>query len=136
MITLVIQTRSKAEFVDITSQVQQVVWEKGLTDGLCALFCPHTTAGLTLNENWDPDVEHDLLLSLEKIAPEDPRHRHGEGNSPSHLKSSLFGASEIVLVEQGQLQLGSWQGIYLTEFDGPRSRKVWIKLLDDGRKLD
>ncbi|MBN1316435.1 MAG: YjbQ family protein [Anaerolineales bacterium] len=136
MITLVIQTRYKSELMDITSQVQKVVWDKGLTDGLCVLFCPHTTAGLTLNENWDPDVEHDLFLSLEKIAPPDPRHRHGEGNSPAHLKTSLFGAGEIVLVEEGRLQLGSWQGIYLAEFDGPRTRKVWIKLVGDGRKLD
>jgi len=129
MITLTIQTRSQSELVDITQRVQEVVQQSGVKDGVCALFAPHTTAGLTLNENWDPDVRRDILLTLADIAPADPRHRHGEGNSPAHIKASLMGASTLVFVESGRLQLGSWQGIYLTEFDGPRRRRVWVKLL-------
>ncbi len=129
MITLKIQTHAKTELVDITQQVQERIHQSGFREGLCALFVPHTTAGLTLNENWDPDVRRDMLLTLQDIAPADPRHRHGEGNSPAHLKASLMGASLLVLVEQGSLQLGSWQGIYLAEFDGPRHRRIQIKLV-------
>lgn len=129
MITLSIQTRAQAELLDITSQVQEALHQAGAGDGLCALFIPHTTAGLTLNENWDPDVRRDLLLTLNEMAPPDPRHRHGEGNSPAHIKASLMGASVTVLVQGGSLQLGSWQGIYLAEFDGPRRRKVWFQFL-------
>jgi len=129
MITLTIQTRSKSELVDITHQAQEAVRQSGMQDGVCHLFVPHTTAGLTLNENWDPDVKRDVLLTLADIAPADPRHRHSEGNSPAHIKASLMGASEMVLVDDGQLQLGRWQGIYLAEFDGPRRRKVWVKMV-------
>lgn len=127
MITLTVQTQSRTELVDITQRVQDAVLQSGLEDGICTLFIPHTTAGLTLNENWDVDVKHDLLLTLGEIAPPDQRHRHGEGNSPAHIKTSLLGASGIVMVENGRLQLGSWQGIFLAEFDGPRRRTVWIK---------
>jgi len=129
MITLTVQSSRESELVDITHQVQGAVRQSGVRDGLCALFVPHTTAGLTFNENWDPSVKRDLLLTLGEMAPPDPRHQHGEGNSPAHIKASLLGASALVPVEGGQLQLGSWQGIYLAEFDGPRRRNVWVTAL-------
>ena len=131
MITLTVSSSAQSELVDITRQVHEVVSRGGLQDGVCVLFVPHTTAGLTLNENWDPDVKRDLLLTLNEIAPPDRRHRHSEGNSPAHIKASLVGASEMIFVQDGQLQLGSWQGIYLAEFDGPRRRKVFVQLLRD-----
>lgn len=136
MIACTVKTRTESELVDMTGQVQNAIRENGFTDGIAVIFCPHTTAGLTLNENWDVDVRHDLLLTLDTISPHDPRHRHGEGNSPAHLKASLVGASTLVIVEGGRLQLGRWQGIYLAEFDGPRTRTVWIKLMNDGRKAE
>jgi secondary thiamine-phosphate synthase enzyme len=98
---------------------------------VCFIFCPHTTAGLTLNENWDPDVQRDLCVGLDAISPRRPEYRHGEGNSPAHLKSSLVGASLCVMVAAGKLVLGTWQGIYLAEFDGPRHRKVLVKVITD-----
>lgn len=130
MITLTIATHHTTEMLDITSQVQAALGELGAVDGVLYLFCPHTTAGLTLNENWDPDVQRDMLLTVdEHIAPPDSRHRHGEGNSPAHIKTSLFGSNMVVFVESGQLKLGRWQGVYLAEFDGPRQRQVWLKFL-------
>ncbi|MCD6290404.1 MAG: YjbQ family protein [Anaerolineae bacterium] len=126
---LTITTRSHEEMVDITSAVQEVVSRSGVRDGMCCIFAPHTTAGVTLNENWDPDVRHDLLVSLDDMAPASPQHRHAEGNSPAHVKASLCGSSAIVFIEDGRLQLGRWQGIYLAEFDGPRRRQVWVKVV-------
>jgi secondary thiamine-phosphate synthase enzyme len=129
-----IRTNRATELVDITGQVQDAVTRLGAMDGVVYLFCPHTTAGLTLNENWDPDVQRDMLLTIDgHIAPPDPRHRHGEGNSPAHIKASLFGADAAVFVEEGRLQLGRWQGVYLAEFDGPRQRQVWVKFLGERR---
>ncbi len=130
MVVLSVASYRATELVDITDAVQNVVREQGYTDGVLFLFCPHTTAGLTLNENWDPDVQRDVLLTMnDRIAPPDSRHRHVEGNSPAHVKTSLFGSSQLAFVEGGTLQLGQWQGIYLAEFDGPRRRKVWLKFL-------
>jgi secondary thiamine-phosphate synthase enzyme len=126
MIKLAIQTNTKSELVDITSHIQDAVDDLGLQEGVCAVFVPHTTAGLTLNENWDPDVKSDILLTLGEMAPPNPRHEHSEGNSPAHIKATLVGASTLVFVEEGELQLGTWQGIYLAEFDGPRRRNVWV----------
>ena len=128
-ITLNVQTHAQAELVDITHQVREAVHVNGFLDGICTLFVPHSTAGITLNENWDPDVKRDILLTLADIAPADPRHRHGEGNSPAHILASLLSSSVTILVENGQLLLGTWQGIYLAEFDGPRRRRVFLKLL-------
>jgi len=109
-----VRTRDKTELLDITSEVERVLSALHAGDGVVYLFCPHTTAGLTLNENWDPDVRRDMLLTVDDhLVPPDPRHRHGEGNSPAHIKASLFGASSFVLVENGRLQLGQWQGVYL-----------------------
>jgi secondary thiamine-phosphate synthase enzyme len=133
MIELQVATRGRQEFHDITDQVQGAVRESGVQSGLCCLFCPHTTAGLTLNENWDANVLHDLGLGFDHMVPRQPGFRHGEGNSPAHIKSSLVGASQVLFVEEGRLVLGSWQGIYLAEFDGPRRRRVLVKVIGDQR---
>ncbi len=131
METLDVTTPPGSAFVDITQRVQDAVARSGVGEGLCVLFLPHTTAGLTLNENWDPDVQHDLLLTLGELIRPDARHRHSESNSPAHLKASLFGSSLTLIVARGALQLGAWQGVYLAEFDGPRRRNVWVKLVAD-----
>jgi secondary thiamine-phosphate synthase enzyme len=118
------------KFVDITAKIRRC--NGGLVDGVLHVFCPHTTAGLAVNENWDPDVKRDMLLTLnEEIAPPDKRHRHAEGNSPAHIKASLMGASLAVFVEEGKVLLGRWQGIYLAEFDGPRRRQIWLKFMGE-----
>lgn len=127
---LEVRTRAHGELQDITSQVERAVSESGAQEGVCHLFVPHTTAGLTLNENWDPDVRGDLVRALAEMVPDLP-YRHGEGNSPAHLMSTLVGASETLLVSKGRLVLGSWQGIYLAEFDGPRRRRVLVKIVPD-----
>lgn len=129
MIRIEVRTHAPREFVDITDQIRTAVRQSGIAEGVCMLFVPHTTAGLTLNENWDPDVRHDLLLTFADIAPDDPRHQHVEGNSPAHVLSSLVGASATLFISEGALQLGRWQGVYLAEFDGPRTRSVWLKLM-------
>lgn len=131
METLQVTTPSGSAFVDITQEVQETVARSGVGQGLCVLFLPHTTAGLTLNENWDPDVQHDLLLTLTGLVRPDTRHRHSEGNSPAHFKASLFGNSLTLIIGGGAVQLGTWQGIYLAEFDGPRRRSVWVKMIAD-----
>jgi secondary thiamine-phosphate synthase enzyme len=123
-----VPTEAHSELWDITSLVQQVISESGVQEGLCHLFVPHTTAGLTLNENWDPDVRYDLVRALEAMVP-DVRFQHAEGNSPAHLLATLVGASETLLIERGRLVLGSWQGVYLAEFDGPRRRRVLVRVL-------
>ena len=124
-----IGTKSRNQMIDITSQVSSIVSKSGVTDGDVIVYCPHTTAAITINENADPSVPHDLLLTLEQLLP---RHRsgyrHSEGNSDSHCKSSLIGCSEQILLKGGALQLGTWQGIFFCEFDGPRSRKVIIQI--------
>jgi secondary thiamine-phosphate synthase enzyme len=124
-----ISTKSRNEMIDITSRVGSLVGKSGVTDGDVIVYCPHTTAAVTINENADPSVPHDLLLTLEELLP---RHRsgyrHSEGNSDSHCKSSIIGCSEQILIKGGQLQLGTWQGIFFCEFDGPRSRKVIVQI--------
>ena len=124
---LVIETSRHTEFVEITEQVQAVVDGAGVKEGVCICFVPHTTAGITINENADPDVVTDMIYALEQAVPwKDVHDRHGEGNTAAHVKSSMMGHSAQVLVRGGKLQFGTWQGIYLCEFDGPRSRKVWV----------
>ncbi len=115
-------------FIDITGQVRKIVAAGTVQNGLCQIFVPHTTAGVTINENADPDVVTDMLAALDKMVPDLP-YRHGEGNSPAHVKSSLVGCSITVPISDGRLCLGTWQGIYFCEFDGPRSRKVWLQLV-------
>ena len=115
-------------FIDITGQVRKIVASGNVQNGLCQIFVPHTTAGVTINENADPDVVTDMLAALGKIVP-DLHYRHSEGNSPAHVKSSLVGCSITVPISEGRLCLGTWQGIYFCEFDGPRTRKVWVQLV-------
>jgi secondary thiamine-phosphate synthase enzyme len=115
-------------FYTITAEVQETVTKSGIKDGLCIVYCPHTTAGITINENADPDVVTDMLLGLHKAFPDRPEFRHSEGNSSAHLKASCVGSSVTVIVSGGHLVLGTWQGIYFCEFDGPRMRKYFIRV--------
>jgi len=127
---LSVPTRSHTEFININSQVQKAVSESGVKDGVCYVFTPHTTAAVTINENADPDVTRDIQMELEKMVPwRDSDYRHSEGNSAAHIKSSIVGATETVLVEGGRLVLGTWQSLYFCEFDGPRSRRVYVKVV-------
>ncbi len=115
--------------VDITGKVEKAVADAGISDGTVVIYCPHTTAAITINENADPDVVHDILLTLSALVPQDKDgYRHSEGNSDAHVKSSIVGCSETVLVNNGQMQLGTWQGIYFCEFDGPRKRSVIVQI--------
>lgn len=127
MYQISVKTGTRTEFVDITSRIATVVREAGVGDALCTIYVPHTTAAVTINENADPSVVHDMLKVVDSVIPfHDPGYRHSEGNSAAHIKSSLVGCSLNVVVEGGSLKLGTWQGIYFAEFDGPRSRKVWV----------
>ena len=126
-----IRTAQKNEWIDISEEVQRAVVSSGITEGICVVFVPHTTAALTVNENADPDVPHDVGLALDFISPDRREFRHNEGNSAAHTKSSLIGASLTIIVSGGRLLLGTWQGIWFTEFDGPRSRKVFVRVLGD-----
>ncbi len=128
---LSVKTKAKTEFVDITSQVQQTVQSAGIQKGFCMLFVPHTTAAVTINESADPSVKRDILMILNKIVPWEEGYRHLEGNSPAHVKATLVGASEWIAVENGQLVLGTWQGIFFCEFDGPRTRKLQVRFLKE-----
>ena len=119
----------KENFYNITAKVSEAVTKSGITDGICVVFCPHTTAGITINENADPDVVRDMLFGLDKAFPDRKEFYHMEGNSSAHLKASCLGASEAVIVKGGRLMLGTWQGIYFCEFDGPRSRKFYVKII-------
>ena len=127
--TLNVRTGSRIEMVDITRQIQEQVKDSGVQDGVCHVFVAHTTAGLTINENADPSVQADILMVLNKIISDKEPYCHLEGNSPAHLKASLMGPGLTVLINQGRLLLGTWQGIFLCEFDGPRTRKVHIKIM-------
>jgi secondary thiamine-phosphate synthase enzyme len=126
--TITIRTHGRDDMVDISSEVADAVRESGITEGICTVFTPHTTAAVTINENADPDVQADIITGLNALAFEKMSFRHGEGNSPAHIKSSLVGCSEIVIISGSRPVLGTWQGIYLCEFDGPRSRKVHIHI--------
>ena len=127
--TLSVPTSRRIEMVDITGQIQELVRQSGVTEGVCHIFSAHTTAGLTINENADPSVPADILMVLNRIISEKEAYRHLEGNSPAHIKASLMGPQLTVLVSRGSLLLGTWQGVYLSEFDGPRTRKVHIKIM-------
>jgi secondary thiamine-phosphate synthase enzyme len=129
--TMSVRTGSRTEFLDLTSQIQEVVRLSGVSQGLCHIFVPHTTAGVTINENADPSVKADILMVLNKIISDRESYRHAEGNSPAHIKASLVGPQLTVLVSEGRLLLGTWQGIYFCEFDGPRSRKLHLKVVAD-----
>ncbi len=121
-----VSTKSRTQFVDITDRVQAAVTELGLRDGTVVVFVPHTTAGVTINEHADPDVVSDLGMALDRMVPWDAGYAHGEGNSAAHMKASLMGSSVRVIVSGGRLCLGTWQGVFFCEFDGPREREVWV----------
>jgi secondary thiamine-phosphate synthase enzyme len=129
MKVLEIQSRKQVEMIDITREVCAVVREQGIAAGLAVVFTPHTTAAVTINENADPDVCRDMVMAINRLVPMQDGYRHLEGNSAAHLKSSLFGASETMIVSDGELQLGTWQGIYFCEFDGPRQRRVQVQVV-------
>ena len=129
--TLQLKTTLRTEWVDITSEVSRCVAASGISAGVCHLYVPHTTAGITINEGADPDVARDTEAALDRLVPRDASYKHYEGNSDSHIKASLIGSSQTVLIESGKLCLGRWQAIFFCEFDGPRSRKVHVKIQPD-----
>ncbi len=126
--TLHIATRQQAALVDITGHVQQAVHASGVRQGQCLVFVPHTTAGLLVNENYDPTVAADILAALERLVPSTGPYRHGEGNAAAHIRACLVGTSHAFIVQDGQIALGTWQGIFLAEFDGPRQRRVLVSI--------
>ncbi len=117
------------DFCNITPQVRDAIRQSGVQEGICVVYCPHTTAGITINENADPDVVRDLLLALSKSCPDRPEFRHAEGNSAAHMKASTMGCSQTILIAHGKPVLGTWQGIYFCEFDGPRHRRFYVKVM-------
>lgn len=123
-----VRTNGRSEMIDITGRIRALLKESKMRNGMCHVFVPHTTAAVTINENADPDVPRDILMELDKIVPLNDHYRHGEGNSAAHIKSSLLGASEMIFVDDGELVLGTWQSVFFCEFDGPRTRKVIVKL--------
>jgi secondary thiamine-phosphate synthase enzyme len=131
MTLFTIKTAARFEMIDITGRVAALVRESGIKQGVCYTFVPHTTAAVTINENADPDVPRDILTALDRIVPLADRYRHAEGNSAAHIKASLFGSSQTLLIDDGTLVLGTWQSLFLCEFDGPRTRKVLVKLTGD-----
>lgn len=126
-----IQTNNRTELVDITERLTKIIDESGVENGTVVVYTPHTTAAITINENADPDVEKDILMEINKIIPFNDGYDHMEGNSAAHIKSSLFGVSETIILNNKELLLGTWQGIYFCEFDGARNRKVYIKIIED-----
>jgi secondary thiamine-phosphate synthase enzyme len=128
--TLNIQTREHDQMIHITGEINALIEKEKISDGVAVVYCPHTTAGITINENADPDVQHDVLMRLNEIYPwEHPKHRHNEGNSASHLKAITTGNSQTLFIKNGRLMLGRWQGVFFCEFDGPRQRNYMVKLM-------
>lgn len=126
-----VRTTSHTQMIDITQHIQQVVSDSGIADGICIVFIPHTTAAVTINENADPDVKTDFMKEINKIVPWEDGYLHMEGNAAAHLKASMMGFSETVIIKDGRLVLGTWQGIYFLEYDGARNRKVIVKIMND-----
>ena len=122
-------TKERNELIDITSEITQIVKESGVKEGICVVYCPHTTAAITINESADPDVQTDISNHLNKLVHESQEFKHAEGNSDSHIKSSIIGCSETCIIKDNKLVLGTWQSIYFAEFDGPRNRKFMVKIL-------
>jgi len=127
---LSVRTSARTELIDITPQIAEQVKKSGVSDGLCMLYVPHTTGAVTINESADPSVRRDILMVLNQIVPWEANYKHLEGNSPAHVKATLVGASELLAIENGALVLGTWQGIFFCEFDGPRTRKIHVRILD------
>lgn len=124
-----VKTNKQTELIDITSEINKIIINKNISDGICVVYVPHTTAAVTINENADPDVMRDILYELNKVIPYNDGYHHGEGNSAAHIKTSLTGSSEMIIIENGSLVLGTWQSVFFAEFDGPRTRKVYVKLM-------
>jgi len=131
MEVIAIRTFQRVEFIEITGEIEEVIEKQGVINGICCLFVPHTTAALTLNENADPSVKNDIKYKINNLIPKNDKYTHGEGNSDSHLKSSIFGPSLTLIISGGNLVLGTWQGVYFCEFDGPRNRKLYTKIIKD-----
>ena len=127
---LEVKTREKTQLVDITSQINAIIGDSKIAQGHCMLYVPHTTAAVTINESADPSVKEDILMIINRIVPWQAEYRHLEGNSPAHIKSTLVGASELIAIENQRLVLGTWQGIFFCEFDGPRNRKVHVRIME------
>jgi secondary thiamine-phosphate synthase enzyme len=128
---LSVKSQKKTQFIDITSDINNIIQTSGIDQGLCMVFVPHTTAAITINESADPSVKSDILMILNQIIPWDADYRHLEGNSPAHIKSTLVGSSELIAIENRRLVLGTWQGVFFCEFDGPRTRKVNIRITEE-----
>jgi len=128
---LSVKTRERTELVDITSEIDRLVEKSGVDQGLCMVYVPHTTAGVTINESADPSVKSDILMVLNQMVPWEANYRHLEGNSPAHVKSTLVGPSELITIEKGRLVLGTWQGVFFCEFDGPRNRKLHVRIMEE-----
>jgi secondary thiamine-phosphate synthase enzyme len=133
METLRVKTRRRTQLLDITELVERAVGESGVASGVCYIYVPHTTAGVMINEHADPDVASDLEGIFDRLVPHSGPYRHAEGNTDSHAKTVMVGTSQVVFVEGGKLVLGIWQGVFLCEFDGPRERKIWVKVVGDGK---
>lgn len=129
-----VKTTKHTQMIDITAEVEDILWKSGVESGICMLYIPHTTAAVTINENADPDVVRDFTKEIDKIVPWEDNYRHAEGNSAAHLKASMMGFSETLIIEKGRLLLGTWQGIYFLEYDGPRTRTVYVKILREDEK--
>lgn len=129
METLKVRTGRRTQLVDVTDMVQRAVEKEGIGSGICYVYVPHTTAGIMINEHFDPDVATDVEGVLDRLVPQSAAYRHAEGNSDSHAKAALVGTSQMIFVEEGKLALGKWQGIFFCEFDGPRERKIWVKVV-------
>lgn len=126
---LAIKTNKRTVLLDITTEIEHLISKNGITDGICVIYCPHTTAGITINEAFDPSVQDDVVFAFNKMVPDYREFTHSEGNSDSHTKASIVGTSENIIISGGKIMLGRWQGIYFAEFDGPRTREVWIQII-------
>ncbi len=124
-----VSTKEREQMVDITASIQKIVGQSKITDGIVYVYCPHTTAAVTVNENYDESVQHDISATLAGLIPRNARYTHAEGNSDAHIKAALMGSSRTLFIEGGKIIFGSWQGIFLCEFDGPRTREIWIKFV-------
>lgn len=124
-----VKSRTRTEFIDITERVQEIINEEGVKEGICYIYVPHTTAGITINEGADPSVQRDIVLTLNRLIPFEGDYHHREGNADAHIKSTIVGVSQYIMIEQGKLSLGTWQAIYFCEFDGPRHRRVHLKIV-------
>jgi secondary thiamine-phosphate synthase enzyme len=131
VIRLQVNTKKRVQMVDITSEIQELISKTGTTEGIACMFCPHTTAAITINENYDESVQSDIGETLSKLIPHHANYSHSEGNADAHIKAAVVGSSRTVFISSGKMSLGTWQGVFFCEFDGPRTREVWVKIVKD-----